>query len=239
MNDPLTNFDWASLCKLYDARCAGFDHQSEHLVRFTQNRPESDRLLYYQLIEYYSLENRTNDSDPVSLYKAMLYWKLYSQRTTDYMFSTKWASGDGFERAQTELPRLLKSLPTTLDRNVEAVISAVKALGEFKLPGMGNGTIPVRTTFLHFLFPSSVPIVDIMVLRAVGEGKSHRTNKKCEKINEKVLSEYLPIVWSLTDKHAFKATDGHSETPLRLIDMALWITRGSKGKLTRSKSGTV
>jgi hypothetical protein len=222
MDDPLGGFDWASLYGNYDECCAGFNPRTPHLARFGSDRPASDRMLYYRLIAAYSPAGRARESDPVGMYKALLYWKLYSQHTTPSMFRRWCAEGGGFDRATIELPRLLAALPPTLNRDIESVVGVVQGLGKHALPGMQSAaTVPVRTTFLHFIFPSSVPIFDRMVLRAVGEcGRD--ANKSYE-----VLREYLPFAWRLADKYAAVAGIGRSESPLRLLDMALWVNRGA------------
>jgi hypothetical protein len=81
----------------------------------------------------------------VGVYKALLYWKLYSQHTTPSMFRKWSAEGGGFDNAAGELPRLLAALPPSLGRDVGAVVAAVQGLGEYRLPGMRSpATVPVR-----------------------------------------------------------------------------------------------
>jgi hypothetical protein len=97
----------------------------------------------------------------------------------------------------------------------------VKRLGEYKVVGMKTASaLPVRTTFLHYLFPAVVPIFDTMVLKAVGVDEPN-ANQRAD-----VLREYLPFAWELTDQHAAHVPGHSRETSVRLIDMALWVVRG-------------
>ena len=222
MNDPLSDFAWSSLYARYDNRCMGFDANSPHLIWFVAEKPLTDRLLYYRLTEQYVATARTTELNPVALYECLLYWKLYSQPAARSQLA-KWIAYDSQSRksAAVALPRLLSNLPMSLGRDVDAIVELLKTLSEFVLPGMKSKTaIPVRSTFLHFLYPASVPIFDRMVLQAVGVdrvGSNHDYD---------VFREYLPFVWGLADKYATRACNGHTESSLRLIDMALWVNRG-------------
>lgn len=104
------------------------------------------------------------------------------------------------------------------------MLDMVKWLGRFNLPGMASpSTLPVRTTFLHFIYPSVVPIFDQMVLKAVGswvKDANHKAN---------VLEEYLPFAWELADRYAQQISCFSKDGPIRVIDMALWVGRGREG----------
>lgn len=81
-----------------------------------------------------------------------------------------------------------------------------------------RATLPVRTTFLHFFYPAVVPIFDKMVLQAVGmwsEGANTRVD---------VLRDYLAVALDLASAYESKFR-WLEETPLRLVDMALWVVR--------------
>jgi hypothetical protein len=223
MHDPLVAFDWTSLYRRYDESCRRFNSQSPHLARFGSDRPASDRSLYYRLIDCYGPAVRQDDPDPVGLYEALLYWKLYSQGTTAYHLA-KMAPGTELRvLAAASLPRLLARLPARLDRNVGTIVRTVQTLDEYELPRMkGRCAIPVRSTFLHFLYPSTVPVFDRMVLQAVGV--DHKGANK----DYSVFREFVPFAWALADRHAQLATLGHRESPLRLIDMASWVHRGQR-----------
>lgn len=223
MNDSLTGFDWHSLYRRYDGGCGSFDASSTHLTRFASNRPATDRELYYRLVECYSPDNRLTEPDPVGLYESLLYWKLYSQPAARSRISVWLAAGsDARTTLAVTIQRFLSGLPTALDRDIDAVVELVEGLRRFKLPGMVSpGAIPVRSTFLHFLYPQTVPIFDMMVLQAVGV-RRHGANHDIQ-----VFREYLPFVWQLANRHGTAAVANDSESALRLMDMALWITRGT------------
>ena len=220
--DPLPGFDWPSLYRRYDSHpsCKRFAPASDHLSRFGSSRPASDRQLYYRLVGLYAPDARSADSDTVGLYESLLYWKLYSQPAARSQIGVWLApSGKGRAWAAVQLPRLLRELPPTIGRDVDAVVDLVEGLGRFELPGAAScGAIPVRSTLLHFLYPSVVPIFDKMVLQAVGVDEPNANHKIS------VFRKYVLHVWGLADRHA-AAMAGCSETALRLTDMSLWIIR--------------
>jgi hypothetical protein len=225
MRDPLNGFEWSSLYRSYDNRCLGFDRTSVFLSAPEFDRPESDRTLYYQLVNLFAEERRNSITEPMGIYEALLYWKLYSQSTSAYNLN-KWLRQDASERksAQERLLRLFQELPTSIERSPSVIVERVKWLGEFQLPGMASpSTLPVRTTFLHFLYPSVVPILDQMVLKAVGAWDKNANHKTA------VLKDYLPFAWELAEKHAQQISGFTKEGPMRLIDMSLWVSRGNVG----------
>jgi hypothetical protein len=83
MKDPLQNFDWSSVYGAYDDRCYGFNKKSPHLDVFRPKPPELDRYLYYRLVQEFSKEPKKFGNRASGLYRALLYWKLYSQPTCD------------------------------------------------------------------------------------------------------------------------------------------------------------
>jgi hypothetical protein len=113
----------------------------------------------------------------------------------------------------------LTAAPAILSCRIPDVMSLINLVGRYQLPGMKSDTaLPVRTTFLHILYPNVVPIFDQMVLKAVGawyEGANQSTS---------VLQQYIPHAWALADRHTQQRT-GFKETAVRLTDMALWLTR--------------
>src|SRR5690242_8557782 len=78
MIDPLVQFDWTNLYAKYDRLCSRFNPSVPFLERLTPH-PESDRSLYYHLVERFSRELTSANGLSVETYEAMLYWKLYSQ----------------------------------------------------------------------------------------------------------------------------------------------------------------
>jgi len=100
-----------------------------------------------------------------------------------------------------------------------AIVTAVNYLGQFQLSGMRtHPSFPVRTTFLHFVFPNIVPILDKNVLEAVGVTEKGANQKR------KYFEGYLPHAWSLAERYQHHFAQ-FKETPIRLIDMALWVLR--------------
>lgn len=225
MRDPLEAFNWSSLYSDYDAQCRRYDSTTPCLDRFGTNRPKTDRDLYYQLVQCYSPSARTAEPDLIGTYQSLLYWKLYSTGGTDGKNIMTWLApgSEGRRLAESQLPGLLSRLPATVPRDAKQIVEMVRELPS--ISGMGNTRecrLPVRTTFLHFLYPSTVPIFDKMVLQAVGvhdEGANQ---------NIDVFERYLPFVWSLADSHSNESINCNLEEPLRRIDMALWLMRDSK-----------
>ncbi len=84
------------------------------------------------------------------------------------------------------------------------------------------GLPSMRTTFLHFLYPQVVPIYDRMVLRAVGFSEDEAKEAICD---IGVLRRYLLHAWRLSDRYQGSFPNDAKETPVRLIDMALWVKR--------------
>ncbi len=226
MKDPLTSFDWSSLHHRYDDKCRGFDRASTYLDAFKTDRPESDRSLYYKLINAFSEERRsiTTTTNPIEIYEALLYWKLYSQPAAISNTVLKLRE-DSALRKETErsLPLLFQALPAKLEKNAASVLNIIKELDDFKIHGMKSSTaLPVRTTLLHFLYPSVVPIFDKMVLQAVGVWDKHANQSPT------FLREYLSFAWVLADRYTQNLSGFERETSIRIIDMALWVGRGTE-----------
>ena len=218
--DPLTGFDWSSLYSRYDAMCSAFRADSVHLSAI-QRRVATDRQLYYRLVEELSWTPQHRPSLDGSAYEALLYWKLYSQPAALSNLKSRF-SGERSRDIARRLDRMLRELPSTLSRDWSDIRCALKVMNDAAIFGIKSCTaLPVRTTVLHFLYPSTVPIFDRMVLKAVGMW-SERANEKL-----KVLERYLPVAWRLADAYEPMLT-GLRETPVRLVDMALWVTRGAR-----------
>jgi len=120
----------------------------------------------------------------------------------------------------------LKKLSNYLQRFAPVQLSDLVALlrdhAKFKFRGMQDPTaLPVRTTFLHFTSPNAIPIFDKQVLLAVGVSEKY-ANQKLE-----YLRLYFPHVFTLTQRYAQSFSPTDAEGPLRLVDMALWVTRNS------------
>jgi hypothetical protein len=213
MSDPLVGFDWRTVYRRYDTACTRFESGSMHLAGVTPPTI-TDRALYYWLVQTAALNGGKRPVLDLRWYEALLYWKLYS--STPDSSITNWLRGFSVERFR----QLLAQMPETVPRDVDDILALVEAIGRYQLPGMASSdALPVRTTFLHILYANVVPIFDKMVLKAVGAWFED-ANKKVA-----VLRQYLPHAWALADKYAHQLS-GFKESPVRLVDMALWVERG-------------
>jgi hypothetical protein len=220
MIDPLHAFDWSSLYAGYDSTCLRFDKTSIHLSAFGSRPPATDRELYYCLTKAFAPDRRAT-GDPIAMYEALLYWKLYSQPAARSNIG-RWLRTNNASReiAERHLLKLFATLPQTLARQADTVISSIRQLDDFPIPGMRSScALPVRTTLLHFMYPTVVPIFDKMVLKAVGV-RERNANQKLA-----VLKEYLPFAWGLAEQHAPDLSQFPSESAIRVLDMALWVSR--------------
>lgn len=235
MKDPLNSFDWQSLHSEYDAKCRGFDNKSVYLAAFEPDRPASDRALYYELLNVFSEEQRALATEPIGIYEALLYWKLYSQPAAISNTVLKLREDASLRKdTQEKLLLMFQKLPVKLEKNTSAVLDIVKQLGSFKILGIKTSTaLPVRTTLLHFMYPSVVPIFDKMVLQAVGVWDKHANQ------STKFLMEYLPFAWELADRYEQNFSSFRKESPIRVIDMALWVGRGKDLITSRSAQDRV
>jgi hypothetical protein len=227
MIDPLNNFNWSTLYERYDARCAGFNQNASKLSIFDKEslpRPTNDRELYYKLISMFSAVNLHSHAEPIEAYEALLYWKLYSQRAAISNLEKRWLPDNSKIRAnsQHKFQNLISELPNTVEKSSTEIIERIKWLGKFNLCGMASSSaIPVRTTFLHFIYPDVVPIFDRMVLRAIGICGNNANH------NYEVLEKYLSFSWELAETYKNQVSFLKNESPIRAIDMALWVGRGA------------
>jgi hypothetical protein len=65
-----------------------------------------------------------------------------------------------------------------------------------------------------------VPIFDKMVLEAVGISDQSANQ------NIGIFRRYLPFAWELSERYGAHFVSFFPETPIRVVDMALWISRG-------------
>jgi len=223
MLDPLASFDWATLHEKYDSRCSkgGFFQQgaTTYLDAF-QPTPDCDRNLYYALVERFA--GRTG-SAPITLatYEGMLYWKFYSRHVAVKKHCERLRLDPILRRSTTiELARVSRSFPPTIPRDAEQIVGILTGLTKSLYGMAGSCTIPVRTTLLHLVYPEVVPIFDEQVLRAVG------VDEKDANHSYEFFREYLPHAWSLAEKYRHRFAVFQKETPVRVIDIALWVCRG-------------
>lgn len=223
MKDPLGDFNWDFLYQKYDYECMKsnrFKPNSEHLYAF-EPRPNSDRELYAKILERVNSEKHENQIMSLATYEAIIYWKMYS--TSPKINNDIRKHPDRQKDLGTRLLNL-SDFPMNLTSDSDEVIKAIRRMLGLRLYGM---RLPVATTVLHFLYPNIIPIFDQMVLRAVGYAK-----EEARVLNQSfsVFQEYLPHHWSLADKYSIKLVP-FSETPVRLVDMALWVVRGTEQPL--------
>jgi hypothetical protein len=219
MTDPLVGFDWTTLYRRYDASCRRFDPRSIHLET-VRAAADSDRSLYYHLVQAAGPDiSGARQAVDIGWYEALLYWKLYSQPAAVHNIA-EWLRKDDPRRRRNaeQLRLLLAEMPRTIPQQLTAVTSLLKSIDKHRLDGMGMAALPVRSTFLHILYPTAVPIFDKMVRQAVGLPDGNQSLE--------IFCEYLPHAWALARRHAEQLA-GFKETPVRLTDMALWIIRNS------------
>jgi hypothetical protein len=221
--DPLGDFDWSALYQRYDSACLKgglFERGAARYLDTFQSRPDSDRGLYYSLVDRFA-QISTSVEGVLGCYEAMLYWKLYSQPAA-VANVCKRLKEDGSLREVTsrELALTFSGLPSELSRNPDEIIRALTGLTKY-LHGMASScAIPVRTTLLHFVYPDVVPIFDKQVVLAAGVADKEANH------SYEFLRDYLPHAWTLADKYRNHFTVFKKETAVRIIDMALWVSRG-------------
>lgn len=106
------------------------------------------------------------------------------------------------------------------ERNPDKIIQLMKWLkNENGLNGVGYR---VASTICHFMWPNIVPIVDRMVFRAIGNSDEdsdiYAEDMDCVK-------RYIEHNWALSDRYSPVFPSHLHETPVRLIDMSLWVIR--------------
>jgi hypothetical protein len=153
-------------------------------------------------------------------YEALLYWKHYSNPQAERNTYGKVRKCRNSCELKKKLGRLSKSLSRPV-KDTGEVVRLVRSLDAFHLPGIqSRDALPTRTTLLHMIYPDLIPVFDKQVLKAVGVNDKHANTRIG------VLREYLEHVWRLCNTHSHALPPTAKETPIRLIDMALWVTRG-------------
>jgi hypothetical protein len=218
--DPLNGFDWNSLYSRYDRMCAQTLRFNPEVPTFDcfKPKPKSDRELYYFLLSRISDERKTGSLMFLPSYEAILYWKMYS--TSPKINNDIKNRSDIRLQLQRALPQF-HNYPIDLKQQRNEVTSLVRRTMKLGLYGMG---LPVCTTVLHFLYPSIIPIFDQMILRAVGYDRDEIKRKRLNQ-SQDLYGDYLGFHWSLVEKYRSKINN-FRETPVRVIEMALWISRG-------------
>jgi len=222
MIDPLDNFPWDTLYSLYDEKSlktSKFNYNVPALRCFSPP-PKTDRDLYYSLISRMLSEREAGSLMTLQSYTAIIYWKMYSTspKTNNYI--------DKNISLQEQLRKMLISFnnfPAVIKKERNIISELVQRTINLKLYGLG---LPVCTTVLHYLYPDIVPIFDQMILRAVGYDKEEINQKRLNQSQE-LYHKYLEHHWSLVEKYSDKIKN-FKETPVRVIEMALWVSRGDR-----------
>ena len=224
MNDPIgTDFNWKSLCKNYNDACKGFCPNAGSLDVFAE-RPQTDRDLYYALVDRVRDERAKKGYIGLGTYEAILYWKLYSQPAAVANTCKRIREDSTIQhRAENALKVLFPQLPQEMSRDIAEVARLFLRVDQHagSLRGLATScTFPVRSTLLHFVYPDIVPIFDKQVLRAVGVCQENANR------DQRILFEYIQFAWNISQKDLAVIPQDWRETPLRLLDMALWVIRG-------------
>jgi len=224
MNDPLINFSWRTLFVEYDKRCGRYDPNSRY-ISCLHEQSNSDRELYSILIKRIADEINTGKGLSFCTYSSLLYWKLYSQPAAVATVLKQLHEYNMKKKTTEKLLHLNEYLDPALTKRSERAVEIIRGLDGLGLHGMKTSTaLPVRSTLLHFIYPEIIPVFDKMVLQAVGIEEDGANQ------SIKFFQNYLEHAWKLEEKYrsALKQIKGVSN--IRVIDMALWITRGSSSK---------
>ena len=224
MIDPLQDFDWQSLYAEYDEKCARAGRYKENVsaLKCFSPPPKKDRELYYSLLSRISSERKTGSLMTLQTYAAIIYWKMYS---------TSPKTNNDIDKDINLQERLKKRLqpfsnyPTKIAKDRKLILKLVERTLENKPYGM---RLPVCTAVLHYLYPNVVPIFDQMVLQAIGYSKDQIKSRQLNQSQE-LYNEYLDHHWSMVEKYSNNIRN-FQEKPVRVVEMALWITRGNKDK---------
>ena len=222
MRNPLVGFNWDTLYQKYDLTCKRYDSLVPYLYAF-EKRPPTDRQLYHALISRARKELSTEEGLSTATYEAIMYWKLYSQPAATTNICERIHTDTTVRALITEgLLSLRYIFPATLSRTLPDVQALYRNLQKHAAPLHGMKTscsLAVRTTFLHFAYPEVIPLFDKQVLLAVGV-REKNANQKLH-----YLFEYIQHAWALSADPSLVPTNWQ-ESPLRLLDMALWVNRG-------------
>lgn len=214
--DPLKHFEWDRLYELYDKRCVRFDKDAKYLRGF-EPKPRSDRDLYYELIRRFDSEIRSAAGLAVETYEGFLYWKFYSTPGAVRDICEVVWNYDGGKRADLaeNLRRLSGQFPPAPGRDLARIREIMRLFDGAGVFGLRScSAIPTRTTFLHLVYPETVPIIDKMVRIALGRDDASDD------------LDLIPQIWDLADNHFDVHTRQHPrETRVRWVEMGLWIIR--------------
>jgi len=220
--NPLVGFKWDTLYQRYDLTCKKYDPSVPYLYAFEERSP-TDRQLYHAIISRARNELSTEEGLSTATYEAIMYWKLYSQPAATKNICERIHADTTVRALITKGLRSLRHvLPATLPRALPDVQALYRDLQKHATPLHGMKTscsLAVRTTFLHFAYPEVIPLFDKQVLLAVGVREKNANQKP------HYLFEYMQHAWALSANPSLVPANWQ-ESPLRLLDMALWVNRG-------------
>lgn len=225
MRNPVNNdFDWSSLYKRYDDTCRRFDPTYPYLYDLTE-KPKNDRYLYNSLVKKVNKERTSKGCIGLGTYEAILYWKLYSQPAATMNVCARIRNDKSIQEGiKTALRGFGEQLSATeVTENIVSIKNLYNLLDNYgrQLFGLKDPcALPTRTTLLHFLYPNVIPLFDKQVLLAVG------VNEKGANRSHDCLYQYIKFAWR-ESKNPNIPKDWQ-ETPIRLLDMALWVIRVGK-----------
>lgn len=224
MKNPIEIFEWESLYAKYDETCKRFDSYSPSLHAI-EPKPKNDRELYYALVDKVEVELSSKGFLSLGTYEGILYWKLYSQPAAVKRVCSRIRQDTTVQKG-IEIGLINLDVPnaSSLQRDLIVMRRLYESIANSskQMYGIKNSTaIPARSTLLHFLYPNIVPIFDKQVLLAIGVTEKN-ANSKYE-----FLFDYISFAWKLASDSTIIPQQGWRETPLRLLDMALWVIRGN------------
>jgi len=209
MRDPLIQFDFETIYEQYDHLTKHFNPNDEILNKLNI-KVNSDREFYYWLCD-----NFTNIlNEPTRVYTAMMHWKLYFNRKNKVPSKLLQLYLQDDKNLRNDIIQLHSALldnESDID-NFKDAIKLIDTPAFRNLYGVQAGTArPSRSVFLHFCFPSIVPIYDRMVRKAL-ETEDYQ---KCFLQIHFLANKYFNKIKQIPDLR---------ETPIRIIEMALWIS---------------
>ena len=217
MIDPLVNFNFLEIYKQYDDIAPDYNNFKNEIEKMGIDFGEAsnDRKLYYYIRKRFSHRSKINIYD----YIALLFWKLCTN-PQNAVWKNLLYNRRGINKNNEE--RNLKEVLDKFNPSEDYTLFNFSKT-KFSLSGIQTTTsLPTRSTFLHFLYPETMPIFDRMVLRAVNENYLKGDNERYLK-----YSEYFLHVHFLSEKYKDRINQisNLEDTPIRIIEMALWIIR--------------
>jgi hypothetical protein len=176
----------------------------------------SERELYYRVVESIRAELVTPSGIGLGSYLAILYFKNYWLPPAVAKTAGKISNSASLQiKTKEKLLHLSGELCQLKNPSFEDIPLLLARVRGFSLHGMAAPTsLPTQSTFLHFLYPSLVPIFDKFTVGAVGEKYDPEDG---------IFPRYVQHVHKLATKYHCEFAKSMLETPIRAVEMALWI----------------